>query len=110
MDCSRVKSVITSYSIHYTKLYEFLDKGAEALFALGLSQLGLGQTDEGFANLEKAAVANPRDVGIGVTLATLYMQRGSSDKALARAQTLSAQLPDRLPVINLLGSIRNNFV
>jgi len=91
---------------HLQLAVKYLDKGPEALFALGLSQLGLGDAEQGIANLEKAAAASPGDLGIGITLASMYMQRGLTDKALARAEALSQALPDSLPVINLLGSVR----
>jgi len=91
---------------HLHLAVKYLDKGPEALFALGLSQLGLGDAEQGIANLEKAAAASPGDLGIGITLASMYMQRGLTDKALARAEALSQALPDSLPVINLLGSVR----
>jgi putative PEP-CTERM system TPR-repeat lipoprotein len=91
---------------HLQRAVKYLDKGPDALFALGLSQLGLGEVDGGIANLEKAAALAPGDQGIGATLTTLYMQRGLADKALALARALVAQRPDSLPALNLLGSVQ----
>ncbi|QID16715.1 PEP-CTERM system TPR-repeat protein PrsT [Nitrogeniibacter mangrovi] len=89
-----------------TRAVKYLDKGPQALFALGLSQLGMGDTAVAIDNLEKAAAADPGDVSIGTALITVYMQRGATTKALAHAEALVAKAPKSLPALNLLGSVR----
>ncbi len=91
---------------HLELAVKYLDKGPEALFALGLSQMGLGDTKAAIANLEKAAAADPRHIGIGMTLTSIYMQHGQADKALARAKALVTGAPASLPARNLLGSVQ----
>lgn len=90
---------------HLQRAVKYLDKGPDALFALALSQLGLGESDAAISNLEKAAAANPRHVGIGMALTSVYMQHGLNGKALSQAKALVSGVPDSLPARNLLGSV-----
>ena len=91
---------------HLERAVKFLGEGADARFALGLSQIGTGESAAGLENLERAAKARPGDVTIGMTIVSAFMQQGKRDEALARATALAKAAPDSLPALNLLGSVR----
>lgn len=96
----------------YQQATELLEKAAarggsaDMNRALAFSQLGSGQGELGLANLEKAFAANPADSRSGTALATLYMRRGQSQKAIQVAETLVKRDASNLTALNFLGSIR----
>ncbi len=79
---------------------------AEARYALGMSQLGLGQGDLGVASLEKAFAADPGNSTVGTTLATLYAQRGERQKAIQVAEAMLKRDPGDLTALNFVGAVK----
>jgi len=81
-------------------------KGADARFALGLSQIGLGQRDQGLENIELATRAAPARLDMAGVLTTLYMQKGARKQALSVVARLEKARPEDVGVMNLVGSTR----
>jgi len=70
---------------------------------LGLSLIGRGQQDAGFAALQRAYQQDPGQAQTGAPLAITYLKRGEPAKAVALVEAVLRREPDNLSARNLLG-------
>ena len=71
---------------------------------LGVSLIGLGQTDLGLAQLQQAFAKEPGQARAGVALATLYLRRDQPKKAIEVIDTVATHEPNNAAVANMKGS------
>lgn len=96
----------------YLHATELLEKAAartgsaEMNRTLAFSQLGLGRSELGLANLEKAFAANPADTQAGTVLSMRYMRTGKTQLALRTAEAMVEREPANLTALNFLGSVK----
>lgn len=96
----------------YLHATELLEKAAartgsaEMNRTLAFSQLGLGRSELGLANLEKAFAANPADTQAGTALSMRYMRTGKTQLALRTAEAMVEREPANLTALNFLGSVK----
>lgn len=83
-----------------------LGAGAEVRTDLGMSLIGAGQDLSGFEQLQQAYRNDPGQPRAGVTLATLYLQRGQPKRAVEIAEAVVKRDPGNLVAANLLGVAR----
>jgi putative PEP-CTERM system TPR-repeat lipoprotein len=80
-----------------------LQDSPEIQTGLGLSLLGAGREDSGFAALLRAYQADPVKSQAGATLALVYIRRGEPKQAAALLQDMLKRTPGNLALRNLLG-------
>lgn len=99
----------------YAQASELLDKAARlapngpALRDLSFSQFGLGLEKQGVANLERAYAQNPKDVRAAIELAVYYARAGDGKRAIKIAESLVAQDPGNLTMLNFLGNVKGRL-
>ena len=72
----------------------------------GVSLLGDGQSELGFSQLQQAFAKDPGQAHAGVVLATLYLKRGQSKKALEVIDAVVRRDPKNVNAVNLQGVVR----
>lgn len=75
----------------------------EVQLGLGLSLIGRGQQDAGFAALQRAYQQAPGLAQTGAPLAITHLKRGEPAKAVAVVEAVLRREPDNLSARNLLG-------
>lgn len=75
-----------------------------ANFGLGL--IGVGQVEQGVAQLQKAFSKSPAHSNSGVPLALMYMKQGKTKSALQIIEAVVKNEPDNLTALNVLGIAR----
>ncbi len=73
---------------------------------LGLSLIGRGQQDDGFAALQRAYGQDPGQAQTGAPLAITHLKRGEPGKAVAVMEAVLKREPRNLSARNLLGVAR----
>lgn len=86
-----------------------LNGGDQALRDLSVTQLALGQSQLGQANLEKAFARNPKDLAAGMQLAVHYARSGQGARAVQVAETVLKAAPDDPSLLNFLGNIKGRI-
>ena len=75
---------------------------------LGLSLVSAGRVTDAVAELEATLRKDPKQMQAGTALATIYMQSGKSQQALAVSEALLKQQPDNPGLLNLVGLTRRS--
>jgi tetratricopeptide (TPR) repeat protein len=88
----------------YDQAARFLPDDPHLIGRLGLAHKAMGHRRDAYAYLEKARQLNPNDTLVRVTLASMYLNDGLFDRAIAEADSVLAVAPRNLDAMNTLGS------